>query len=238
MLARSHHGWSVGFRDGRPGLGGRRNEQPLLRMRNTGVSAPLRRADMQDGTRGGLAAPVPRSTRLLLSVLLGGIAAALRIQDGSRLKAPSDFGQVWFAARALLQGTDPYPLIGPKASFDWPWPFVYPLSATPFALPFTPLTEPVASACFVAVGAALFAWALMEYGYGPLFGFFSWPVREAAGAAQWSLALGATFAVPAISWMVVAKPTIGAALFAARPRRSAVIGGLAVLAIVSVAQPA
>ena len=139
---------------------------------------------------------------------------------------PRDFGQVWFAARSILDGVDPYPLVGPGLRFDWASPLVDPLPAALVAVPFAPFSEPAASVLFAALGGAQSAWALMEYGYGPLFGFFSYAVREAAAAAQWSMLVSASLVIAPLSFLLIAKPTVGAVLFVARPRRTAVVGAI------------
>ena len=41
----------------------------------------------------------------------------------------TDIDQVWFAAQAILDGRNPYPLIGPGREFEGPWPLYYPLMA-------------------------------------------------------------------------------------------------------------
>jgi hypothetical protein len=48
---------------------------------------------------------------------------------------------------------------------------------------------------------------------------------------QWSPLLTAGAALPALSWLWVAKPSVGAAIFAGFPRRTAVIGGLLLAAL-------
>jgi hypothetical protein len=150
---------------------------------------------------------------------------------------PRDFGQIWYAAGALLRGTDPYALIGPGEAFDWGWPFAYPLTSAIVGVPFTPFTEPMASALFVVVGASCFAWTLMEYGYGPLFGFFSFAMRDAAGAAQWSPLIASSVVLGAPAFILAAKPTIGAAMFFARPRWYPILGGIVLLAVCFAVQP-
>ena len=116
---------------------------------------------------------VPVLNRLIISLVLGCLAAAMTARRPRRVPGPRDFGQVWFAARSLLRDVDPYPLVGPGLTFQWDSPLVYPLTAALLAIPFTPFPEPVASMLFAALGGAVFAWVLMAYGYGPLFGFFS-----------------------------------------------------------------
>jgi hypothetical protein len=161
----------------------------------------------------------------------------MTMRESARVSGPRDFGQVWFAARSILHGVDPYPLVGPGLTYDWSSPLVYPITAALVATPFAPLPQPVASLVFAAVGGALFAWALMEFGYGPVFGFFSFAVREASALAQWSLLLSASLVLSPISFVLIAKPTIGLAFFLARPRRTAAAGAIVLCAIASVVQP-
>lgn len=179
---------------------------------------------------------VPKQARLALSLLCSCLAATITIRRGLG-DGPRDFGQVWFAARALVRGLDPYPLIGPGLTFDWGWPFVYPLTAAFVALPLAPFPESVASLLFVVLGTGLFAWTLMEHGYAPLFAFFSLPMQDAAGAGQWSPLLAATFSIPPLAVILCAKPTVGVAMFAARPTRFAVYGAVILTGLSLIVQP-
>ena len=180
---------------------------------------------------------VPPRSRVVLSIALGCLAAAMCFRGSGVVGKPSDFGQIWFAARAILDGSNPYTLIGPGLVFDWPWSLLYPLPAAFVAVPLAYFSEPIASALFVGVGGGLFAWSLMEYGYGPLFGFFSLGVREAAGAGQWSLLIAAAFVVSPIGLVLVAKPTVGLAMFFARPTRWALAGCVLMVATAFAVQP-
>lgn len=158
--------------------------------------------------------------------LLAGLRAYLITVSASR---PRDFGQVWFAARALLAGSDPYAMIGPGQLFEWTAPFVYPLTAAVAAIPLAPLSSTWAPIVFTAFACGCFAWALMEHGYGPLVGFLSATVVFAAELAQWSPLLAAATVITPVSMLYVSKPTIGAAMFVARPSWWAVGGGIALV---------
>jgi hypothetical protein len=169
--------------------------------------------------------------------MFGCVGAMLTLQANLQNPWPRDFAQAWFAARAVLDGANPYLLIGPGLPFDWPWPFLYPLPAALVAIPFSPLSQATASILFFGIGSACFAWALMQYGYGPLFGFFGGGLHYAAEAAQWSPLLAASVVVPPIGFLLVAKPTVGLAMFAARPSRWAVAGALSLCALALLLQP-
>jgi hypothetical protein len=150
---------------------------------------------------------------------------------------PQDFDQVWFAARAWLLGQDPYALIGPGRAFEWTFPLFYPLPAAIAMTPLAPLPAPWADAAFIAIGASCFAWAVMRYGYPPLLGMVSVPMFGAVGSVQWSPLMAASFVLAPLGVFAVAKPTIGTALFIARPNRWTLVGGALLLAVAFASQP-
>jgi hypothetical protein len=112
---------------------------------------------------------VPTRQRVVLAAICGLLAAMITLQKNSREPTPRDFEQVWFAARSLLGGAYPCSQIGPGMAFDWPFPLVYPLPAAVIALPLAPFPAHTATVIFSAITGVAFAWALMEYGYGPSF---------------------------------------------------------------------
>jgi hypothetical protein len=169
---------------------------------------------------------VPPRIRILLAAACGLLAALVTVQKNIREPSPRDFEQVWFAARALFRGANPYGEIGPGLAFNWPLPLVYPLPAAVIAVPMAPFPANWATVLFSSLAGAAFAWALMEYGYGPLFGFFSMPVRAAFETVQWSPLLAASTVLAPLGVLFVAKPTVGAAMFLARPSRWAVVGAV------------
>src|SRR5215212_9879963 len=71
--------------------------------------------------------PVPTRMRLLLSAGLGIALGWKAAWVAMRSDMPRDFDQIWFAARAVLAGRNPYHLIGPGRTFVWEFPFFYPL---------------------------------------------------------------------------------------------------------------
>ena len=170
---------------------------------------------------------VPLRQRSVLSGALGLMAGWMTVLENIRTIGHRDFGQVWFAARAILHGSDPYSLIGVGREFSWPWPFIYPLPAAVAAIPLAPFTEHAATVIFSVCAGAAFAWALMEFGYAPLFGFFGASMRYAAGNVQFSPLMAASVVIPPLAFFLVAKPTIGLAMFAARPSWWAIAGALA-----------
>jgi hypothetical protein len=78
----------------------------------------------------------------------------------------------------------------------------------------------------------------MEHGFPPLLALASTCFANAVYNAQWSPLLAAAFVILPLNLFAVAKPTIGLALFVARPTRWALWGGIALLALSFVLQPA
>jgi hypothetical protein len=170
--------------------------------------------------------PVPTRQRVALALAVACLTAWVTWRKDVAFPFPRDLGQVWFAARSILHGVDPYPLVGPGRAFDFDYPLLYPLPAGVALLPLGALPLHVATVLFsFACGGAL-AWAVMRRGYGPLFGMLSAPVHYAAETAQWSPLFAASVVVPWLALFLVAKPTIGLAAFVARPSWWAVAGGI------------
>ena len=156
---------------------------------------------------------------------------------GMRTGAISDFTHLWFAARALLAGHDPYAVIGPGRQFQWPLPMLYPLPAVLVALPFAPLTAHGADIAFSGISAALLAYALTRDGYHKLPAALSMSFFMAAAISQWSPLLLAAALLPAIGFLLAVKPTIGIALFLYRPRWTTFIGGSVLVLACFAVQP-
>ena len=146
---------------------------------------------------------------------------------------PTDFDQLWHAARALWQGVDPYSVVGPGKQFQWNWPLYYPLPAVLLATPFAWMPVAVARVAFATVGGAVLGWA-MGYRAAAL-----WPLALSAAyliavsRAQWSPLILAAAWVPALAFVATAKPNIGLVCLATlRGRPSlAVASSAAVVAI-------
>jgi hypothetical protein len=151
--------------------------------------------------------------------------------------ANRDFGQMWFAARTIISGGNPYAVIGPGKPFAWDWPWYYPLPAGLVAIPLAPLSQTAAIGVMSCLGAGMLAWALTATGWAPLLAFGSISVWQAFYLAQWSPLLASTLVVTPLAVLLVCKPTIGAALFIARPSWWAVVGGIVLLGLAFAVQP-
>jgi hypothetical protein len=137
---------------------------------------------------------------------------------------PSDFEPIWVSARAWWHGANPYTIPGP---FHWSQHFLaYPMPAVLVALPFAALPLLWADTLFVAVGFWALAFVLTRDRWrrpGPLCVFASASVVFIAQHSQWSLLVTAAVFMPSLGFVLACKPTIGLALFAARPSKRVAI---------------
>src|SRR5688572_14786954 len=113
---------------------------------------------------------------------------SLAFQQGGREgdSGITDFGQIWFAASAILHQADLYQLIGPSGVYYLEFPLLYPLTAPVAVLPLAMLGEAHASAVFIWISAGLLAYAVTARGWERLPMFVSTPFVMAAYQAQWS----------------------------------------------------
>jgi hypothetical protein len=147
---------------------------------------------------------------------------------------PSDFQPLWEATRAWWHGINPYTIPGP---FEWSHHYLaYPMPAVLVASPFAALPLRWAETLFVALGFGALAFVLTRDRWrrpGPPWVFASIVGVFVAQHAQWSMLMTAAPFVPAaLGFVLVCKPTIGLALFAARPSKAAA-RGCAVVTVVS-----
>jgi hypothetical protein len=144
-----------------------------------------------------------------------------------------DFSWPWRAARALLDGHNPYTVIRPTGAYPFNAGLFYPLPAALAALPFAPLSPAVAGASFVGLSSALLAFGLARTRAGmaklPL--FVSAPFCMAALLAQWAPLMMAGAVLPALQFLGAAKPNVALACFAYRPTIRGVVLGVIFVAI-------
>ena len=158
-----------------------------------------------------------RCERLVLATIVGMCAAVLALR-GVGVVGHSDLDQLWFGARALLRGANPYDAVGPGQAFDWPYPLFYPLPAIIVALPFATLSVAMASVVFSGLSAALLIYTFARDASYRLAAAVSFSFLFAVTISQWSPLLIAAALLPGLGFLLVAKPTIGLALWIYRPR--------------------
>ncbi|HET7456910.1 MAG TPA: hypothetical protein VFJ74_04585 [Gemmatimonadaceae bacterium] len=165
-----------------------------------------------------LEAPPPsRRARLAIAAAVALGAAALSILWSMRYPAfVNDFDHLWYAARAALHGGDPYAVVGPGRAFDYPFVEHYPGPAILLVAPLAYLPLRFTRAAFVGLSAGALAYGATRDGYGRLPLFASGAFVMALTAAQWSPLVTAIAFLPALAWLAVAKPNLGAAVTLSR----------------------
>jgi hypothetical protein len=174
--------------------------------------------------------------RVVIALVIGACGAYLA-WPGVGVVGASDFNQLWYGARALLQGGSPYAAVGPGRTFDWPFPLFYPLPAVLVAVPFTVLSPAGASMLFSAIAAALLAWVFTRGAPYRLAALLSFSFYYAAAISQWSPLLIASVLIPSLGFLLVVQPTIGMALWLYKPHWQAVAGGALLLVVSLVVRP-
>jgi hypothetical protein len=176
-----------------------------------------------------------RRQRVILAVCIAAVSmAGVAWQDHVRGGHRTDFGMMWFGARAMLAGQNPYELVGPGLQFDWVYPLLYPGTALVTGIPFAWLSENAASVAFVGVSSLLFSYGITRNSWHLLPLFASEAFRQSVMAAQWSLILTAALFLPWLAALVAVKPQSGVAVLAATSRtglKSAVIGTVALVLV-------
>src|SRR4051812_35255130 len=165
-------------------------------------------------------------TAFALSVAV--TAAMLAWSVGSR-RLPteaSDLAPIWASARAWLDHQDPYDAVGPGRTFDTSFPQIYPMTAIVTVTPLALIPLRWSEALFVGLGFGLFTWAATTKRLltPAVVALVSLGALMAIQTSQWSLLLTGAALVPGFGWLLVAKPTVGLALFAAFPRWKTAIG--------------
>jgi hypothetical protein len=148
-------------------------------------------------------------------------------------ESPSDIAPIWAGARALLRGQNPYDIVGPGRSFDTTFPLIYPLTAVLTLAPLALAPLRWADLIFVTLGFGLFTWAVTRRGQltPALVALVSLPALMVLQTSQWSLLLTGAALLPSLGFLLVAKPTIGLALFGAFPSWRTAIGCVVFLSL-------
>jgi hypothetical protein len=177
--------------------------------------------------------------RLVTALFLGGWGAF--ITYFSMVSHPQHFAKdlsyPWRAARALLDGHDPYQVIQAVGPYPFNAPLYYPLPAALVVMPLTWLRPEVGGAIFVGLASTLLAYALLRDAPHRLWVFASAPFVHGAILGQWAPLLTAAALIPTLQAFAAAKPTIGLVAWLYRPSWQGIVGGLVLLGISLVLLP-
>lgn len=146
-----------------------------------------------------------------------------------------DFTYVWFGARAVLRGLNPYTAIR-AADVPYEARFYYPLTAAVLGVPLSWLRVNVAAAMMIAITGGLSAFALTRRAWWPLLILLSAPAYVACLSGQWSFLLVlAALVAPALGPAAAVKPNLALAMLLRHSTRRAlvvaIVGGGVLLAI-------
>ena len=148
-----------------------------------------------------------------------------------------DFSFPWRAARALLEGHNPYETIRAVGEYPFNSGLLYPLPAALVATPVSQLRPEIAGALFIGLSSALLGWAILRDCPWRLPIFLSAPFIQAAILGQWSPLLTAAALMPTLQFLAAAKPTVGLAAWIYQPSRRGLIGGLILVALAFLVLP-
>jgi len=167
-----------------------------------------------------------RRQRLLVALALTGLAVAVVLGDFHRSPGHRpDFTQAWFGAQTLLDGRNPYDLIGPGLEFEWEYPLLYPATSLVASIPFTILSLKAATILFIAVSTFLLAYGITVDSWHRLPLFPSAAFVDSLHTAQWTIVLTAAVFLPWLCSLAAAKPQNGLAILASATSRVAIIAG-------------
>ena len=166
--------------------------------------------------------------RVLVAVAIATVAAGLVFALTRRHPhlLAHDFTWHWRAIRALLAGENPYVVIRDSGPYPFSSGYYYPLPAAIVALPVAWLSAANSQVVSVGIWTVLLVYAVTYDGWYrlPMFlsaGFF-WAI--VSGQIAPLLAVGCL--LPAFQVLALAKPNVGLAIFAYRPSRWAIVGGV------------
>lgn len=165
--------------------------------------------------------------RITLTAAAGVTAALLAWTVWSRPQPqPSDLAPVWAGARAFLHGQSPYDAVRPGTGYDLGYPLLYPLTAVLALLPLALLPLRWVDPIFVGLAFALFMWATTagKRVTPAVVALVSLPALMTLQTSQWSPLLTGAALLPWFGFLLIAKPTIGLALFAAYPNWRSALG--------------
>jgi uncharacterized protein (TIGR03382 family) len=169
--------------------------------------------------------------RLLLSVAVGLITAWFALKLSVRPNVHTDFEVMWTATRHWADGRDPYVMRPGSPAWKFEDPLFYPLPALILLWPLHWISRGEATACFVAIPAALLAWRLTRHALWPLLALASPSFAMAVVLGQWTPWLVLAMLWPALGFFLAGKPTLGLACFAGRPTAAGFTGGAAITII-------
>jgi len=166
-----------------------------------------------------------------ITAVIAALALSYRLSTGHL----TDFHQVLFGARAMLEGRNPYELVGHGREFVADFGLLYPATSFLMVLPLAFITATAATIVFVAVSVFLLTYAVATGSWHRLPMLGSAAFADTVISGQWSAVLVAALFLPALAVFVPAKPQLGAAVLAGtRSRFAWLVATLSGVVLVSI----
>jgi len=175
-----------------------------------------------------------RTRHVVLSLLIAAYSYALFLFARHISPGHSDFSVIWYAARALVDGGNPYLLIGPGRPIPFDWELHYPATTLVAAAPLSFLPESVADFVFVFGSSFLLAYGALKENLNRIWIFLSAAYVVNAKSAQWSALSASGYFLPFAAMLLVLKPSDGFAILCGAPRRSWIIAGFTAAALTAI----
>jgi len=175
-----------------------------------------------------------RTKRVLVSLLIAAYSYALFLFSRHISPGHSDFSVIWYAARALIDGGNPYVLIGPGRPIPFDWELHYPLTAVVAAAPLSFLPESIADFIFVFGSGFLLAYGALGENLNRTWIFLSAAYVVNAKSAQWSALTASGYFLPYAAAFLVLKPSDGLAILCASRRRAWIFAGVSAVVLTGI----
>lgn len=164
--------------------------------------------------------------RIVVALVIALGAALLNYFRAAKTNGFSDFTQLWYGARLMLAGRNPYQMIGPGKFVHMPTPLFYPAPAFVSVMPLTLFSYHIAGAVFIFISALLLAWGSTRDSWHRLPIFPSVAFLTSAQLGQWSILMTSAVFIPAVALIAVAKPQSSAAIVGSTPNKLTVIASI------------
>ena len=181
------------------------------------------------------ATPLPRAWSLALAALvacIAGFIAAPGTNPGAAIS--TDIDQLWYAARALISGGNPYDSIGPGTPVEFTYRLMYPLPAVLVAVPFAWFPIEALRATVAASSAGLLTYCIARTDPRGLVILLSRSFYVNVTLVSWTPLLMLMWWWPRASALLAIKPTVGLAMLAGVRKYRQALPGLLIAAAVTV----
>jgi hypothetical protein len=166
--------------------------------------------------------------RRLLAVCIGCLAAGLTFAGHYPTGIRTDFDALWVAGHAWTHGQDPFEAARAYASHPPGYALLYPATAILLTAPVTAWPRAISLAIWAGLGFGTLTYAVTRATWWGLISLISPFALHAFFSVQWSPVLVASASLPWLAFAWIAKPSTGAALFAAFPSWRVAVAGLLV----------